>query len=273
MAAAIFSCSNDDDVTNLPEVIDPIDVTIFNPELSIIENLDNEVDVLDIVEALGVQTLYGIEYGGGFVFHVDETDGTLYVVKDYSSIGLTSWGDHFDLTTGALIGDGLESTQRIVEGNLNDNSSVPNGLEFGSDDYAFKIVADLEYQTYGIVPAKLSEEQGSFVWKHETENQCLNITYNKNSGIIEGFNFMGIRGRHIIAEKWIAEQKTLDFVIQNLGAMNFDPEFFTPFEIKAVEEYNRQFPNRMVELKTKKGLFSKIFNNLKTKTTHLTEAK
>lgn len=148
MAAAIFSCSNDDDVTNLPEVIDPIDVTIFNPELSIIENLDNEVDVLDIVEALGVQTLYGIEYGGGFVFHVDETDGTLYVVKDYSSIGLTSWGDHFDLTTGALIGDGLESTQRIVEGNLNDNSSVPNGLEFGSDDYAFKIVSDLEFQNY-----------------------------------------------------------------------------------------------------------------------------
>ena len=70
------------------------------------------------------------------------------VAKDYSEIGGVAWGDHFDLTNGALIGDGLENTQQIVEGNLNDNSSVPNGLEFGSDDYAFKIVADLEYQTY-----------------------------------------------------------------------------------------------------------------------------
>jgi hypothetical protein len=144
LATAIFSCSNDDDA-NVP---DTIDLTIFNPELSIVENLDNGVDVLDITEELGNDALYGLEYGGGLVFHVDQTDGTLFVVADYSSIGTTSWGDHFDLTNGALIGDGLENTQQIVEGNLNDNSSVPNGLEFGSDDYAFKIVADLEYQNY-----------------------------------------------------------------------------------------------------------------------------
>ena len=142
LALTIFNCSNDDDT------VESIDPTIFNSELSVMENLENGVAVLEITEQLGVQALYGIEYGGGFIFHVDETDGTLLVVTDYSSIGTTSWGDHFDLTNGALIGDGLENTQQIVEGNLNDNSSVPNGLEFGSDDYAFKIVADLEYQTY-----------------------------------------------------------------------------------------------------------------------------
>ena len=52
------------------------------------------------------------------------------------------------MTNGDLIGDGFENTQQIVDGNLNDNSSVSNGLEFGSDDYAFKIVHDLEYKNY-----------------------------------------------------------------------------------------------------------------------------
>jgi len=141
-ALTILNCSNDDDngVT--------LDPTLFNSELSIIENLDNDVPVLEITEQLGVQAFYGIEYGGGFIFHVDETDGTIMVAADYSALGVTSWGDHFDLTNSALIGDGLENTQQIVDGNLNDNSSVPNGLEFGSDDYAFKIVFDLDYREY-----------------------------------------------------------------------------------------------------------------------------
>jgi hypothetical protein len=141
VAMTIFNCSNND-------TVESIDLTIFNSEFSVIENLDNGVAVLDITEQLGVEVFYGIEYGGGFIFHVDETDGTILVATDYSSIGSTSWGDHFDLTNSALIGDGLTNTQNIVDGNLNDNSSVPNGLEFGSDDYAFKIVADLEYLNY-----------------------------------------------------------------------------------------------------------------------------
>lgn len=136
----IFNCSNDDDQN--------IDLTKFNAELTVVENLENGVSVLEISEQLGVQALYGVEFGGGLIFHVDETDGTIMVAADYSAIGATSWGDHFDLTNGAQIGDGLENTQQIVDGNLNDNSSVTNGLEFGSDDYAFKIITDLEYENH-----------------------------------------------------------------------------------------------------------------------------
>lgn len=142
LALTIFNCSKNDDDN------EDIDITQFNSELSIIENLDNGVNVLDIKEQLGVEALYGIEYGGGFIFYVDETDGTVMVAADYSAIGPTSWGDHFDLTNSPLIGAGLENTQQIVDGNLNDNSNVPNGLEFGSDDYIFKIISDLEYRNY-----------------------------------------------------------------------------------------------------------------------------
>jgi hypothetical protein len=152
-AVALFNCSSDDDnnTQNPPE-----DLTRYNPDLTIVENLDNGVAVLDITAQVGIDALHGIEYGGGYIFHVNETNGTLMVATDYSSIGQTSWGDHFDLTNGAEIGAGYTNTQQIVEGNLADNSNVANGLEFGSNDYAFKIVWDLEYAGYNdwFVPSK-----------------------------------------------------------------------------------------------------------------------
>ncbi|TYP98945.1 hypothetical protein C7447_102263 [Tenacibaculum adriaticum] len=138
VALLMFNCTKEDET----------ELTVFNPELSVLQNLENGVAVLEIKELLGAQALFGIEYGGGFIFYVDETDGTLLVATDYTAIGATSWGDHFDLTNSALIGAGLENTQQIVDGNLNDNSSVTNGFEFGSNDYVFKIVLDLEYKNY-----------------------------------------------------------------------------------------------------------------------------
>lgn len=151
-AVALFNCSSDDNTPQNP----PIDLTRYNPDLTIVENLDNGVAVLDITAELGVEAFYGIEYGGGYIFHVNETDGILMVATDYSSMGQTSWGDHFDLTNSSEIGAGQENTQQIVDGNLADNSNVPNGLEFGSDDYAFKIVTDLEFAGYSdwYVPSK-----------------------------------------------------------------------------------------------------------------------
>lgn len=125
---------------------DEIDLTIYNSEISILENLNNGVPVLDIVEQTGVTSLHGLEFGGGFIFYVDQNDGTLLVATDFSEMGDVAWGDVFDLDTSHEIGSGIENTSRIIEGNLNDNSV--NGIEYGRDDYAFKIVSDLEYRTY-----------------------------------------------------------------------------------------------------------------------------
>jgi len=57
----IVSCSNDE-----------IDLTVYNSEISAIENLNNGVPVLDIIAEIGISPLYGLEYGGGFIFHVNE---------------------------------------------------------------------------------------------------------------------------------------------------------------------------------------------------------
>lgn len=152
LALLMFNCSNDDDTST--------DLTQYNANLSVLQNLDNGVAVLDITAEVGVEALYGLEYGGGYIYYVDDTDGSLMIATDYSEIGTKSWGDHFDLTNGDLIGDGQTNTQLLVDGNLNDNSTVPNGLEFGSDDYVFKIVTDLVYRDYDdwFVPSKGSIE-------------------------------------------------------------------------------------------------------------------
>ena len=96
---------------------DSIDVTVYNPELSIVQNLDNEVTVLNIVAQVGVTPFYGLEYGGGFIFHINETSGTALVATDYSNAGIFAWGDIFDLDTNSIIGSGLDNTQQIINGN------------------------------------------------------------------------------------------------------------------------------------------------------------
>ena len=131
----LISCTNNDSV----------DLTIYNPDLSIVQNLDNGVLSLDIVAELGITALHGLEYGGGFIFHVDETDGSLLIATDYSEAGITAWGDIFDLDTNSIIGSGLTNTEQIVAGNANDNSI--NGVEHDGD-YAFKTVLDLEYNNF-----------------------------------------------------------------------------------------------------------------------------
>jgi hypothetical protein len=150
LAFLISNCSDNDTV----------DPTVFNNNLSIIENLENGVAVLDITNALGAEVFYGLEYGGGYIYYVNEMDGSLMVATNYSQIGTKSWGDHFDLTNGEAIGDGELNTEQIVDGNLADNSSVPNGLEFGSDDYAFKIAYDLNHNSYDdwFIPSRSSAE-------------------------------------------------------------------------------------------------------------------
>ena len=132
----LLNCSKDESVDIIPQ-------NLYNSELSIEQNLNNGVDVLDILEVNDINSLYGIEYGGGYIFNVNIQDGSLIVASDYSQIGSVAWGDVFSLDTSTEIGTGDENTQMIVDGNQNDNSA--DGFEFGSDDYAFKIVSDLDY--------------------------------------------------------------------------------------------------------------------------------
>lgn len=115
---------------------------------------------------------------------------------------------------------------------------------------------DIEYQTYGEVLPKLPEGQSTLYWEHANGNISFRINYQTDTGQVIGFNLFGIRGRHSVCEHWISRKATIKDALENLGAMNFDPEFFLTFETDIIDAYNKEHPDTPVFLKTGKGLFS-----------------
>lgn len=105
---------------------------------------------------------------------------------------------------------------------------------------------DIEYQTYGSVPAILKENQDEFVWQHPTKELLLHFVFDKNSGSFIGINTFGIRLRHELFDAWLNTQKTIDYVLEHLASANFDPEFYRTFEAEIVANYNQQFQKNIV---------------------------
>ena len=86
---------------------------------------------------------------------------------------------------------------------------------------------DLEYQTYGDVPADLSGTK-SLYWEHSGGRHALRIAY--GDGGVTGFNCLGIRYRQAVCERWIRERRPIAYVLAHLAEANFDPEFFRRHE-------------------------------------------
>jgi NAD(P)H-nitrite reductase large subunit len=112
---------------------------------------------------------------------------------------------------------------------------------------------DIEYQVYGDIPAKIPEHITSLYWQHPTENKAIRINYDTASGAVTGFNLMGIRYRHAVCQKWIADKTNIETVIENLSLANFDPEFFEEYESAFVDKYNQK-SGKSLKLKSKRKL-------------------
>lgn len=112
---------------------------------------------------------------------------------------------------------------------------------------------DIEYQVYGDVQANPPDNHASIYWEHAGGRKSIRLVYDKEQGHILGFNLMGIRYRHEVCEKWIAEEAHIETVLQNLGIANFDPEFYEEYEEEAVRIYNRQ-AGKNLWLKKRRGL-------------------
>lgn len=112
---------------------------------------------------------------------------------------------------------------------------------------------DIEYQVYGEVQARIPDNQATLYWEHPGGKKSIRLVYDKSSGLILGFNLMGVRYRHEVCEKWIQTGAGIEAVLQQLGLANFDPEFFPQHEAELIALYNRQTGKNLV-LKQKRGL-------------------
>ncbi len=97
---------------------------------------------------------------------------------------------------------------------------------------------DIEYQTYGTVNAVAQQNENSFYWEHKDGRISFRVAYNAETGVVIGFNALGMRLRHAVCDKWIKEGRRVDEVMGNLQLVNFDAEFSRRYHNEMLKAYN-----------------------------------
>ena len=119
---------------------------------------------------------------------------------------------------------------------------------------------DIEYQTYGWVFSERNKKdhEEHFHWRHPKENICITVAYHKDTKKFLGINTFGIRMRHIMFDRWLTEERDIDYVMQHLKDANFDPEFYSHYEEQIILKYNSVMHTSLsVKKKSWKRIFSK----------------
>jgi len=83
------------------------------------------------------------------------------------------------------------------------------------------------------------------VWQHPIEELLVHFVFDRESRSFVGVNCFGIRMRHELMDHWLNEQKTIYFVLENLAAANFDPEFYARYEQEIIDAFNKQFDTQL----------------------------
>lgn len=135
-----------------------------------------------------------------------------------------------------------------------DKTKYEPGVFFNSAKFI-----NLEYQTYGNVPAQLEAGISTFVWQNTEEEKLVRINYETESGQVRGVNTFGIRMRHEVWNSWLNNETTIQYVIQHLNQANFDPEFYKRYENDIIKKYNSETGSSIPYTK-KKGFFASLFN-------------
>ncbi|MCA9537478.1 MAG: NAD(P)/FAD-dependent oxidoreductase [Myxococcales bacterium] len=115
--------------------------------------------------------------------------------------------------------------------------SYDRGIWFNSAKFL-----DLEWHTYGQVPpAGFPQPPGlrSVYWENKARRLAFRLVLDTDGAVV-GVNAMGIRYRHRVCERWIAEKRPLDYVLSHLSEGNFDPEFYRRYEAEIVGTFQEQ---------------------------------
>jgi len=152
--------------------------------------------------------------------------------------------------TGRMMGEALAQTI------CGDKRAYKPGHWFNSAKFL-----DIEYQTYGWVFSDLSKKdyEQHFHWRHPKEKICVTIAFHKDTKQLLGINTFGIRMRHEILDRWLTEERNIDYVMEYLKDANFDPEFYAEYEKAIGSHYNSQFGTNITP---KKKSWKRIFSNV-----------
>ena len=127
---------------------------------------------------------------------------------------------------------GKQQGRLVAEVMAGNEATYAQGIWYNSAKFL-----DLEYHTYGQVNRHVPDEKNLF-WEHASGLHSIRIVYTDEAVI--GFNTMGLRYRHRVCERWIAEKRPLEYVLDHLAEANFDPEFFESFEAEALARFRAE---------------------------------
>lgn len=145
--------------------------------------------------------------------------------------------------TGRMQGEALAKTI------IGERTKYERGIWFNSAKFL-----DIEFHTYGFVSSTQRDGEETFWWEHDDHKHAINIAYRSDDRVLVGINSYGIRLKHVVFDKWISENRTIDYVLENLRTANFDPEFYKKFETNIITHYNKLNPAHQIKLR-KKRLF------------------
>ncbi|WP_048919788.1 NAD(P)/FAD-dependent oxidoreductase [Rufibacter radiotolerans] len=103
---------------------------------------------------------------------------------------------------------------------------------------------EVEYQSYGPVPARHPEGISSLLWQNPKKWQSLRIYFRQEDQTVTGFNLLNIRFRQEVCERWIKEKATLETVVPHLKLAAFDPEFHRLPQREIFNVYQEYLTNR-----------------------------
>lgn len=122
--------------------------------------------------------------------------------------------------------------ETLAQNLLGKRMAYDRGIWFNSAKFI-----NIEYQTYGFVPSVIPASHESFYWENQQEEKCFRIVFRAADHAVTGFNLLGIRYRHEVCERWIAEAKSAEYVMAHLAEANFDPEFYYRYEEEIVAKF------------------------------------
>ncbi len=117
---------------------------------------------------------------------------------------------------------------------------------------------DIEYQVYGQINAQQQDFEEQFYWEHSDGEKAVRIAFDRESGVVIGFNLMGIRFRHEVCDRWLREKRSVEYALEHLEEANFDPEFYQTHEEDIARKFIRDYPNRPIKRK-RKGAIAALF--------------
>ena len=151
--------------------------------------------------------------------------------------------------TGRMMG---ETVAQTISGN---RIEYKPGFWFNSAKFL-----DVEYQTYGwVFSEKIKKDyEKHFHWRHPKEKICITVAYHAKTKEFIGINTFGIRMRHEIFNRWMTENRNVDYVMEFLKDANFDPEFYVQYESDIVSKFNSELGTKIVP---KKKSWKRIFKS------------